>query len=181
MIERFNHFFRTVKYPRGIIIFLKLVQLLVGIMFILMNLLKVGDTWNAFTLFIALMSMSMAMESHNMALNRKDIREFSEFFPSRELDKLIFDEYSKRCKEMGLLPSAKESARFTTVPKDADILRRLVTTQCTVEENIAKQLYKCEYTYNEKISSATCETREMAICIAFLRSCSHKSVSEETI
>lgn len=98
------------------------------------------------------------------------------FRPSRQLDQLIYKEYVKRCNSMNIKPVANKRARFTTDSCDTKHLQNLVPNAFVFEQNVAKQLFTAKYTYNGSEFETICGSSEMAICMAFLKSCNHKDV-----
>lgn len=138
---------------------------------------------SAVTLSMFCLVIGLTLEIMRMQHNIGRHQSIGGYFPSRDLDSDIHDEYLKRYnpmkRDLGLKNAPKNASKYTSRIQDAERLINLLPNP--VEdgyciENKARRSFTCTYIYNGKPYSGTSGSKEMAICIAFLRSCDNKDV-----
>ncbi|MBO0587584.1 MULTISPECIES: hypothetical protein [unclassified Sporosarcina] len=133
----------------------------------------------AFSVSIFSLSMALTLAILKMQDNFSSHQAIGGYLPSRELDGVIHDWYIHRYRLTGIKKAhgLKRPAKYTKSEKDAKRLISLLPEHDgSCKKNKARGSYTCTYIYRGKKFTATSASREMAICIAFLRSCDYPDV-----
>lgn len=145
---------------------------------VLLGLAKYDDavlmfTVSSFSISVALtlaVVMSQDISSRHQAIGG--------FIPSRELDNEVHKAYMRRFTEQRIVHGLNPFCplKYTTNEGHANLLKRF-STGCSTEYNSVTASYTCKFDYKEANYTVTSAYHEMAICIAFLKSCGHKDLN----
>jgi len=111
----------------------------------------------------SLISNLIEKTKHNESLHQA----IGGYIPNKELNELVKKHFLWRG---GTIRSSFPSMKFTTKWKDTERLKSVVDS-CTFNTIIAQNKVICKVEYKGQVYQAASASKEMALCIAFLKSC----------
>lgn len=129
----------------------------------------IGVTMTLYSLLHSIDAKTMARRYQREALHQA----IGGYIPTKQLNDLIRLQFFKN----GGTISRDKSEDYVTKRRDTEKLLNLVDSY-KITKNISKQIVLCEIERNGSVFSAISVNEEMAICIAFLKSCGEDTDQE---